>query len=71
MIEIHYGKYIRNDADEQTKPEVGDKTETSGETVERKAGRRETQATEKIQKMLVEAVRQCKELLFNSTFTLE
>jgi hypothetical protein len=53
MIEIHYGKYIRNDADEQTKPEVGDKTETSGETVERKGGRRETQATEKIQKMLV------------------
>jgi hypothetical protein len=39
MIEIHYGKYIRNDADEQTKPEVGDKTETSGETVERKLKR--------------------------------
>jgi integrase len=48
MIEKHYGRYIRNDADEQLSRLMGPKTETLGETVEEKTGRQETQAAEKI-----------------------
>jgi integrase len=47
MVEKHYGKYIRDDADEQLARLVGARTETLGETVE-KTGRRETQAVERI-----------------------
>jgi hypothetical protein len=48
MVEKHYGKYIRDDADEQLARLVGARTETLGETVEEKTGRRETQAVERI-----------------------
>jgi len=48
MIEKHYGKYIRDDADEQLARLVRARTETLGETVEEKTGRRETQAVERI-----------------------
>src|SRR4030095_8353574 len=41
-------KYIRDDADEQLARLVGARTETLGETVEEKTGRRETQAVERI-----------------------
>jgi hypothetical protein len=53
MIEKHYGKYIRDDADEQLARLVGARTETLGETVEEKTGRRETQAVERIREKLV------------------
>ena len=39
MIEKHYGKYIRNDADEQLARLIGGKTETLGETVEERVQR--------------------------------
>ena len=71
MIEKHYGKYIRDDADEQLARLVGARTETLGETVEEKTGRRETQAVERIREKLVEAVGQCKEPLLTSSFTLK
>ena len=70
MIEKHYGKYIRDDADEQLARLVGARTETLGETVEEKTGRRETQAVERIREKLVEAVRQCKEPLLQVSFRL-
>ena len=50
MIEKHYGKYIRNDADEQLNRLIGARTETLGETLEEKTGRQEPQAAEKIRK---------------------
>jgi integrase len=48
MIEKHYGKYLGGDTDEQLERLIKTKTETLGETVEERAGRRETQAGEKI-----------------------
>jgi integrase len=52
MIEKHYGKYIRNDADEQLSRIIGVKTETIGETVEGRRGTEESQATEKIREQI-------------------
>jgi integrase len=50
MIEKHYGKYIRNDADEQLNRMIGTRTETetSGETVEGRRGTDQSEAAEKI-----------------------
>jgi len=48
MIEKHYGKYIRNDADEQLVRLIGAKTETLGETVEGRTGTEDSEPTEKI-----------------------
>ena len=44
MIEKHYGKYVRNDADEQLNRIIGAK----GETLEGRKVRGRNQATEKI-----------------------
>jgi hypothetical protein len=48
MIEKHYGKYIRNDADEQLSRLIVGQTGTLGGTVEGETGIDETQAAEKI-----------------------
>jgi integrase len=47
MIEKHYGKYIRNDADEQLARLIGAKTETLGETVEGRTGKEDSEPSEK------------------------
>jgi hypothetical protein len=50
MIEKHYGKYIRNDSDEQLGRMVAGRTETEtlGETIEGRAGRDHSEPTEKL-----------------------
>jgi hypothetical protein len=48
MIEKHYGKYIRNDADEQLNSLIDGQAGTLGGTVEGKTGIDESQASEKI-----------------------
>ena len=53
MIEKHYGKYIRNDADEQLSRMIGaktTKTETSGETVEGRPSTADSEPAENIEK---------------------
>jgi integrase len=54
MIEKHYGKYIRNDADEQLSRMIGTRTEgeTLGETVEELAGIDASEAAENIQEKI-------------------
>ena len=52
MIEKHYGKYIRNDADEQLSRMIAVKTETSGETQEGRTGTDESEAAEKIREKI-------------------
>jgi integrase len=52
MIEKHYGKYIRNDADEQLSRMTGgkgEKTETLGETVEARRGTADSEPGEKFE----------------------
>jgi hypothetical protein len=48
MIEKHYGKYTRNDSEEQLSCQIRAKSETLGETVEGRPGTRETQTAEKM-----------------------
>ena len=48
MIEKHYGKYIRNDADEQLSRLIEPKGETLGETPGGRTSTRGSQATEKL-----------------------
>ncbi len=48
MIEKHYGKYIRNDADEQLDKLLGAKTETLTETLRRTAEGQHSQDTENV-----------------------
>lgn len=54
MIEKHYGKYIRNDADEQLGRMIGAKsiTETKGETVEELTGTDASEAAENIREKI-------------------
>jgi hypothetical protein len=47
MIEKHYGKYIRNDSEEQLSRLIGATTQTLGETVEGRKGTSQGQAIEK------------------------
>jgi hypothetical protein len=71
VIEKHYGKYLGGDTDEQLSRLVEAKTETLGETVEGRTVTRGVKRLKSFGKKLVEAVRQCKELLLSSSFTLK